>query len=297
MPPKVVSIGEVLWDLLPSGPQLGGAPGNLAAHVGALGGSASLISCVGHDDFGQRARSRLAGRGVHLDALETDPSAPTGTVQVQLDAEGQPRFTIVEDVAWDRLTASPAALRVVAEADAICFGSLAQRTPTARAAIRSLLAAAHSPRLILCDINLRAPFYSQEVVESSLRAATALKLNEAELPILAAMFGVSGDRDRQAEQLARRFDLDTLILTLGAAGSQAWSDGVWSYEGGRTVEVQDTVGAGDSFTAAFVLGRLSGWPISKILQAATDIAAFVCTQSGATPDIPAELTAPFRSLR
>ena len=195
----------MLWDLLPSGPQLGGAPANLACHVGALGGQATLISRVGNDALGQQAREQLAARGVDVGNLATDPTAPTGTVKVELDPTGQPRFTIHAPVAWDHLAADAGSLQAVAAADAVCFGTLAQRTPAARAAIQTLIAAATPDGLILCDINLRAPFYERVTIEGSLRAANALKLNETELPLLARMFGLAGDTPAQAEALAERF--------------------------------------------------------------------------------------------
>lgn len=291
--PRVASIGEVLWDLLPSGPQLGGAPANLACHVCALGGDAALISRVGDDTLGRRAREHLGNRGVRLDGLETDASAPTGTVEVELDATGQPRFTILENVAWDQIACSPIALDLVSAADAVCFGTLVQRTPAARAALHRLLDASVAARLILCDINLRDPYHSPEVIEASLRAATALKLNETELPALAAQFHLAGGLEDCAEALAQRFTLDTVILTLGASGSRVWCDGVWTREPGRTVSVIDTVGAGDSFTAAFLMGRLLGWSVPASVRLATDIAAYVCTQSGATPELPNPLREQF----
>jgi fructokinase len=289
---KVVALGEVLWDLLPSGPQLGGAPANLACHVAGLGGQAKLISRVGNDALGRQAREQLAARGVDVGNVATDPTAPTGTVSVEIDSTGQPHFTIHEEVAWDRLAVDSGSLQAVAAADAVCFGTLAQRTPAARAAIQTLLAAAPD-RLILCDINLRAPFCDRVTIEGSLRAANALKLNETELPLLARMFGFVGDPSAQAEALANRFGLRVLILTLGAAGSRVWQAGEWTTVAGETVAVRDTVGAGDSFTAAFVLGYLLGWPMKETVRAATGIAAYVCSQSGATPVLPPELAAKF----
>ena len=291
--PRVVSVGEVLWDLLPTGPQLGGAPCNLACHIQSLGGAATLVSRIGNDELGRRARSLLAARGMSLDGLETDPSAPTGTVAVDLDATGQPRYTILEHVAWDNLSGGPAAMRAASEAEAICFGTLSQRTPTARAAVHALLRGAQSARLILCDINLRDPFHTPEVIESSLKAATALKLNESELPVLARSFQLPGGPEDQMAGIARRFNLDWVIVTLGASGSQVWHEGQWTSEPGLSVAVRDTVGAGDSFTAAFIIGTLRGWPVATTLRRATAIAAYVCTQSGATPDLPPELTGPF----
>jgi len=296
MKPRVVAVGEVLWDLLPAGAQLGGAPANLAVHAAGLAATAALVSRVGNDDLGRDAQARLAELGVDVSGVSVDPSAPTGTVGVDLDASGQPRFTIHQPAAWDFLEASPAALAIAAEARALCFGTLAQRHPAARGTLRALVSAANPSALLLCDINLRPPFQDREVIEWSLQAARTVKLNESELPILAGEWSLGADPDDQMEGLARRFDLDTVVLTLGAGGCRVWERGAWFQEPGRTVAVRDTVGAGDSFTAAFLMGRLAGWPMPDILRRATDIAAHVCTQSGATPELPESLTAPFREV-
>lgn len=295
--PKIVSIGEVLWDLFPAGAQLGGAPANFACHAAALGGDVALVSRVGRDDLGTEALVRLRGRGLNLSALSVDPSASTGTVDVQVASDGQPQFAIRSDAAWDHIAADGAALRLAASADAVCFGSLAQREPVARVAISRILSATRSGALRIFDINLRAPFYTPEVIQGSMEAANVLKLNEAELPVLASQFHLGGSADQQLETLADRFDLDVVALTLGAAGSRVLRNGLWTSEPGRKVNVKDAVGAGDSFTAGLVIGLLRGWPTPKILAAATDIAAHVCTQPGATPELPSELVAPFLENR
>lgn len=287
--PKVVSLGEVLWDLLPSGPVLGGAPANFAGHVAGLGGEAALVSRVGADELGREARRLLAAKGVRLEALSTDATAPTGTVGVELAADGQPKFTIHENVAWDRLTADDAARAVVAAADAVCFGSLAQRTPAARAAIHALLRSVRPGALRVFDINLRAPFYTQETLSESLRVADVLKLNDGELAILARMFAIPGSPREQVQALARAFELRSVLLTLGAEGSCLWRADQWFEQPGKRIEVRDTIGAGDSFTAVCVLGELRGWDPVATLRAATEVAAYVCTQAGATPTLPAAL--------
>lgn len=291
--PHVVSIGEVLWDLLPSGPQLGGAPANFACHLRALGAAVSLVSRVGQDPLGDEALRRLQARGLDLACVLRDPQRPTGTVAVDVAPDGQPRFEIVEQVAWDAISATDEALERVRRADAVCFGSLAQRSPGAGRAIREMVAATRLGALRVFDINLRAPFYQPEVIESSLRLANVLKLNEAELPVVAAQFGLRGSAEEQLEALAGRFGLDVVALTLGAGGSRLYRAGRWASESGRVVSVIDSVGAGDSFTAALVLGLLRNWPTAPLLERATDIAVFVCTRAGATPELPAELIAPF----
>lgn len=294
-PPNVVSLGEVLWDLLPLGPQLGGAPANFACHIRALGANASLVSRVGQDRLGDEALRLLRARGLDLACVTRDQQLPTGTVMVDVGADGQPRFEIVERVAWDAINATDDAVNRVRNADAICFGSLAQRSPEAGRAIRQLVAAGSPDALRIFDINLRAPFYTREVIRQSLELANVLKLNETELPILATQFNLQGSAEQQLETLALQFNLDVIALTLGAAGSRLLRNGEWSAEPGRVIEVKDAVGAGDAYTAALVMGLLSGWPTAELLAFATDIAAFVCTQAGATPELPAHLRAQFAS--
>lgn len=292
-PPHVVSIGELLWDLLPSGPQLGGAPANLACHVHALGAAASLVSCVGRDRLGDEALRLLQARGLDVACIDRDPERPTGTVVVDVDADGQPRFKIVERVAWDSILATDEAMDRARQADAICFGSLAQRSPAAGRAIQQVVAASRPEALRVFDINLRAPFFDAHVIEGSLRIANVLKLNDAELPVVAEQLGLQGTTEEQVEALAGRFGLEVIALTLGASGSLLYRGGRWAREPARSVAVIDSVGAGDSFTAALVLGLLLDLPTEVLLVHAADVAAFVCTKAGATPELPAELVAPF----
>lgn len=288
-PPCVVSIGELLWDLLPTGPQLGGAPANVACHAAALGARAAVVSCVGDDPLGRDAVAILRSRGLDTEAIEVLPGVPTGTVHVAVDATGHPTFDIVRDVAWDRLSAGGAGSAAgdrVAAADAVCFGTLAQRTPGARSAIRGWLAAVRPGALRVFDVNLRPPFHAPGVIEASLGCADVLKLNEDELPVLAAQLGLGGDAASQARAMAGRFGLRAVALTLGARGAALLLGDRWTTEPGRVVAVRDAVGAGDAFTAALILGLLRGWDAADILRRATDVAAFVCTQPGATPTLP-----------
>jgi fructokinase len=288
---RLVGLGELLWDLLPAGPQLGGAPANFALHARALGADAALVSRVGRDARGRDARARLAAAGLPAGLVQEDEAAPTGTVGVALAADGQPAYTIHEDVAWDRLEAAPAALAAVAGADAVCFGTLAQRDPRARAAVQRLVAAAPAGALRLFDINLRQHFHSPEIIAASLRRANALKVNDAEWPVLAAQFGLAGDLRAQIAALAGRFALRAVALTRGAAGSLLLADGAWADEPGRPVAVADTVGAGDSFTAALALGLLAGHPPAAVNAFANEVARFVCSRPGATPALPASFRA------
>jgi fructokinase len=296
MPLRCVGLGEVLWDLLPSGRLLGGAPANFAYHAAALGAEGRVVSRVGNDEPGRALLARLRELGLPVDAIAVDPAAPTGTVSVAMEAGGHPRYTIHEGVAWDRLEAGPAGLAAVAAADAVCFGSLAQRTPGARAAIAGLLDATPAPALALriFDVNLRQHYHSPEVLRTSLARANVLKVNETELPVLGAQLGLPAGERAALAALAAAYPLRAVIHTRGERGSLALVDGAWAEHPGERVEVADTVGAGDAFTAAFALGLLRGWAPAVILERATAVAAYVCTRPGATPELPPALTAPFR---
>jgi fructokinase len=282
---RIVSIGEVLWDLFPDGARLGGAPANFACHCQSLGARVSLVSAVGRDALGDEAWRRLSERGVDVSCVRRLEDRPTGTVEVDVDPWGKPVFRIREGVAWDALDAGTEAKGLVQAAQAVCFGTLAQRTETGRRAVHELVATASEGALRVCDINLRKPFVSADVIRESLGMADVLKLNEDELPELAAQFGLEGTAEDQVRVLAERFGLRVVVLTLGELGSCLLREGEWSREPARAVRVVDTVGAGDAFTAVLVMGLLKGWPTPRLLQCATEVAAYVCTQAGATPDL------------
>jgi fructokinase len=282
----VLGIGEVLWDLLPSGMQLGGAPANFAYHASSLRARGGLISRVGKDALGFEVLERLRSLGLSTVNIQIDPSAPTGTVSVELSAGGQPRFTIHEDVAWDRLALENGALAAVGTADAICFGTLAQRREPARGTIQSLLAAVRPGALRILDVNLRQNYFSREIIETSLRAANVVKFNDAELPVLAELLGLRGSVRRQIEQLAQEHYQRLVCLTRGARGSLLYSAGQWAEDPGQPVAVKDTVGAGDAFAAALALGALAGRPLDAINRRANQVAQYVCTVEGAMPPMP-----------
>jgi fructokinase len=289
VPFHVIAVGEILWDLLPTGRQLGGAPANFIQHAHALGAAASLVTRVGDDALGKEAVRRTLTRGVATDLIQTDHEAPTGTVSVEIGPDHQPRFTIHEHVAWDRLAVEDAALEAVRAADAVCFGSLAQRTPHGAEAVRRLAAASRPDALRIFDINLRPPFVQPEAVRASLELANVLKLNDQELPELAAMQGLAGGEDAQLEELLNRYALRLVALTRGGRGSLLVSAEGRSEQPALVVEVVDTVGAGDAFTAALALGLLHGWPLDKTNRLAAEVAAFVCTQPGGAPELPPAL--------
>jgi len=286
---KLAGVGEVLWDLLPGGRQLGGAPANFAYHACALGAEGHVISRVGRDELGREIISRLQKLGVPVDCIEIDETLPTGTVSVELGPDGQPQFTIHENVAWDALQGEAASLRAAGEADAVCFGTLGQRCEPARSAIRKLVAAAPKNALRIFDVNLRQHFFSTQIIAESLALANVLKVSDVELPKLAEMLNLSGNQRDQIACLAQRHGLLLVALTRGAHGSVLYSEGRFSEHSGIQVNVVDTVGAGDAFTAAMALGMLSGWAIDRINEFANRVAAYVCSCAGATPPLPPEL--------
>ena len=248
---------------------------------------------VGDDALGREVRERFRLLGLPTETVQIDPEFPTGTVDVALAEGGQPRFTIHEHVAWDRIMADENLLATAARADAVCFGSLSQRSEPARTPIRSLVSASRPGALRLFDVNLRPPFVDREVIADSLTLANALKLNDQELPELTAMFGLSASVRESMAELADRFGLLLVALTRGARGGLLLSDGVWSDHPGRPVAVSDTIGAGDAFTAALVVGHLAGRPLDEINRHANEVAAFVCSQPGGTPTLPDALKYPW----
>lgn len=290
---KILAVGEVLWDLLPAGRQLGGAPGNFVCHAHALGAEARLVTQIGDDALGREVLERFLEKGIPPDTLTVDQHAPTGTVSVELRADGQPTFSIHENAAWDRLSLSGASLVAAACCDVICFGSLGQRSEIARAAIRRLVRSTHANCMRIFDVNLRSPFYSREVIEASLGLASVLKLNDQELPVLAEMFGLRGGVDQILAEMLRRYDLDLIALTRGSSGSLLVTPSGRSEHPGVSTDIRDSVGAGDAFTAAMALGMLKHWHLDQISQRANEVAAYVCSQSGATPPLPASLRSAF----
>lgn len=292
MPHTILALGEVLWDMLPSGKQLGGAPANFTFQCRSLGAEARLVTRVGRDDLGLDVLDDFRSMGLPTDTVQIDPTWPTGIVEVALASDGQPLYTIRAGAAWDRIDADSLAMSHAASADAVCFGSLAQREEPSRSSIRSLVQAARADALRIFDVNLRPPFVDPAVIEHSLELADALKLNDQELPALAAMFGLPTETRAAMAGLARRFDLTLVALTRGSSGSLLLADGAWSDHPGVPARVLDTVGAGDAFTAALVVGRLAGRPLAAINQHANEVAAFVCSRPGGSPVLPDALKIP-----
>ena len=294
---NVIGVGEVLWDLLLTGPQLGGAPANFAYHAHALGAEAQVITRVGKDDYGREIIRRFHEMGLPETGVQIDETAPTGTAKVALSGDGLAHFTIQENVAWDSMAVTDEAVAVARRADAICFGSLAQRCEASRNTIQYLVAATPPDALRVFDINMRQQFYSSDVVEKSFRLANVLKLNDDELPRLADMFSLTGSTEDQIGQLAQTFSLRLVALTRGPNGSLLYQkdngEVRWSDCPSRPIKVVDTVGAGDSFTAVLVLGLLRKMDLDEINTVANEVARYVCSQPGATPALPVEFARRF----
>lgn len=283
----VIGIGEVLWDVLPEGKKLGGAPANFAYHVSQFGLNSCAVSAVGDDPLGRDIISQLDLR--HLNhIIETVPQ-PTGTVDVSLDANGIPCYEITENVAWDNIPFTPRLEAAARGCMAVCFGSLAQRSTVSRHTIyRFLDTMPHEDgRYRIFDINLRQAFYTKEIISESMSRCNILKINDEELVTLSGLLGFDGlDLQAGCRLLLNKYHLDMLILTCGVNGSYVFTPSEESFLPTPKVKVADTVGAGDSFTAAFVASLLQGKSVRQAHQRAVRVSAFVCTQNGAMPQLP-----------
>jgi fructokinase len=289
-PPLVVGIGEILWDILPDGREMGGAPANFAFHAQAMGAASVIVSAVGDDPAGCEILARLRSRGLDLSGVAVVSGAPTGTVTVALDAGGIPHYTIHERVAWDIIPWTAGLGDVAARADAVCFGTLAQRSPVSRATIGAFLAATRPDCLRVLDLNLRQSYFSRDIVVGLLGCATVLKLNDEELRTVSRMLALPGSESQALAGLLEGYPLSLIALTKGPSGSRLFGRGVDISHPGSPVETADTVGAGDAFTATLVAGLLRKRSWEEIGDRANRIAGYVCSRKGAWPDLPAELT-------
>ncbi len=285
-------MGEALWDVLPEGKKLGGAPANFAYHVSQFGLDSAVVSAIGDDALGAEILENLDKKELnHL--IETVPY-PTGTVQVELDPAGIPQYEIKENVAWDNIPYT-AKLEALAERTrAVCFGSLAQRNVVSRKTINRFLDAMphDNDALVVFDVNLRQGFYTKEILCNSMERCNILKINDEELVTVSRLFGYPGiDLQDKCWILLGKYNLKMLILTCGINGSYVFTPGKVSFQPTPKVEVADTVGAGDSFTAAFIACILRGLPVEEAHARAVATSAYVCTQNGAMPVLPAEYTA------
>jgi len=283
----IVGHGEALWDCLPEGTKLGGAPANFAFHTHQFGFDAMAISALGNDILGDQTRKELDQNGLNYIMPIVD--YPTGTVQVTLDDEGVPTYDIKENVAWDNIPFNDEIDEVAKNARAVCFGSLAQRNSVSRETIHQFLAATPKDCLKIFDINLRQTFYTKEIIQESLTAADILKINDEELVTIGRLFGYPGlDMENKCWLILGKYNLKMLVLTCGVNGSYVFAPATKSFQETPKVEVADTVGAGDSFTGAFCAAILAGKSIKAAHKLAVEVSAYVCTQNGAMPLLPEE---------
>jgi fructokinase len=287
----IVGIGEALWDMLPEGKKLGGAPANFAYHISQFGLNGCAVSAIGDDDLGHEIIDQLDAR--HLNRQIDVVPYPTGTVQVEIDQAGIPQYDIKENVAWDNIPYTETLDAIAKETKAVCFGSLAQRSEVSRDTINRFIdaiPAANDP-LIVFDINLRQGFYSKDTICNSIRKCNILKINDEELITVSRLFGYPGiDLQNKCWIILGKYNLKMLILTCGVNGSYVFTPGNVSFVKTPKVEVADTVGAGDSFTASFIASIIKGKTIAEAHHTAVNVSAYVCTQNGAMPTLPTEYT-------
>lgn len=287
----VVGMGEALWDVLPEGKKIGGAPANFAYHVSQFGLNSCVVSAVGDDPLGKEILENLTSKG--LNQLIAIVPYPTGTVQVEIDQAGIPQYDIKENVAWDNIPFTPELEELAKKTRAVCFGSLAQRNVVSRETINKFLDVMPQTdeSLVVFDVNLRQGFYNKDILCNSMERCNILKINDEELVTVSRMFGYPGiDLQDKCWILLGKYNLKMLILTCGVNGSYVFTPGHVSFQPTPKVEVADTVGAGDSFTAAFIASILKGKSVSEAHACAVQTSAFVCTKKGAMPILPSELT-------
>ena len=288
----VVGMGEALWDVLPEGKKIGGAPANFAYHVSQFGLTSCVVSAVGDDALGKEITENFTSKG--LNQLIAEVPYPTGTVQVEIDPAGVPQYEIKENVAWDNIPYTARLEQLAERTKAVCFGSLAQRNVVSRNTINRFFDA--MPRtadsLVVFDVNLRQGFYNKEIICNSMKRCNILKINDEELVTVSRMFGYPGIvLQDKCWILLGKYNLKMLILTCGINGSYVFTPGNVSFQPTPKVEVADTVGAGDSFTAAFIASILKGKSVQEAHSLAVQTSAYVCTKKGAMPILPPELTA------
>ena len=286
---KIIGLGEVLYDVLPQGAKLGGAPANFAFHASQFGYEAMAVSAVGNDILGDHALKTFDENG--LKYIIPRVPYPTGTVNVTLNESGVPTYTFTPDVAWDHIPFTPEMEAVAREARAVCFGSLAQRSPVSRETINKFMEMTPEDCLKIFDVNLRGNFYNKEVLQQGVRHADILKINDEELIVIGRMFDYPGlDMEEKCRIIMHRYNLKMVVLTCGTNGSYVFArDGFTSFKPTPKVEVADTVGAGDSFTGAFTASILSGKSIGEAHEIAVKVSAYVCTKKGAMPKLPDKL--------
>lgn len=286
----VVGLGEVLWDVYPDQALFGGAPANFACHAASLGADSRILSAVGKDRLGIAALDWMIEHELSIDCIEIDSEHPTGSVKISLDRIGTPEYQFAPDVAWDFLEFQPYWSDLAFQCEAVCFGTLAQRSPRSHRAVMGFLDATGPETLRVFDVNLRQSFYSREVLLSSMQRANVLKLNHEELPVVAGLLGISETSELLVcQRLATEYSLRAVALTRGADGSAVLLDGDWDEQLAPEIQAIDTVGAGDAFSASLIMGILEGKSLAKVHSHAARIAAYVCTQRGAVVPLPESL--------
>ena len=287
----IIGMGEALWDVLPTGKKIGGAPANFAFHVSQFGLPSCVVSAIGDDTLGNEIIENFTSKGLNQH-IEKVPY-PTGTVQVEIDQAGIPQYDIKENVAWDNIPYTDELEALAKRTKAVCFGSLAQRNIVSRTTINKFLDAMpkNDDTLIVFDVNLRQGFYNKEILCNSMQKCNILKINDEELVTVSRMFGYPGiDLQDKCWILLGKYNLKMLILTCGINGSYVFTPGNVSFYPTPKVEVADTVGAGDSFTAAFIASIIKGKEIKEAHRLAVETSALVCTKKGAMPILPEEFT-------
>lgn len=279
----VVGLGEILWDVFPERKVLGGAPANFAYHASQFGFNGYAVSAIGDDLLGKEILTSLEEKGLNYLLEKTD--YPTGTVQVTLNKAGVPEYEICENVAWDNIPFTARTENLAKNTQTVCFGSLAQRNSVSRETIRKFISAMPQDSLKIFDINLRLNFYSKEIIHESLEMSNMMKINDEEVIKVANLYGWKGDEQEICGRLLEDYKLDILVLTKGTDGSFVFTPRQTSYQPTPKVHVADTVGAGDSFTAAFVAAYLHGERIEDAHQLAVEVSAYVCLQHGAMPKL------------
>lgn len=292
---QFVGLGEILWDMFPAGKKLGGAPANFAYHAKAIAQDrvdAFIASSIGNDPLGKEISAALYELNIDQSYLGIDSRYPTGTVTVKLDQHGSPAYSIDQDVAWDYISAIPT--KLAQSADAVCFGTLAQRSPASMNSILQFLAEVPDSALKIFDINLRQSYYSLDVISKSLELANVLKINDKEIVVVSRLLGINASAESVLQELIAKYNLKLGILTKGGKGSTLISGTQISSFPGFDVPVQDSVGAGDAFTSAIAVGMLLGYELNHLNVCANKLASFVCSSTGATPNIPDEISSLFK---
>lgn len=287
--PVIVSVGEILWDRFPKEAQLSGAPTNVAIHAAALGAESWLVSAVGNDSLGNMAFNKLDAAGVHRDTVPQMFHHATGTVLMKLDQKGTMKYDFAENVAWDHMAWSPRIEKVVKRAEALTFGTLAQRSQISRNTVRHAAGATSARAWRLFDVNLRQNYYDSETIRTSLTLSNAVKMNERELPEVARRCGLRGTTESEMLlSLCDKFALRLAVLTRGTKGALLRSHTLAVEVSSPQADVVDFVGSGEAFTAALLVGLLEGLSLDQAGTKACALAAYVRSQPGATPEIPPE---------